>query len=54
MAVIVRNKQTEDRYVLLGTGYGSYKALKPNWFFGKNSSGHLNWFPADLYWFRPN
>ena len=34
MAVIVTLEDSKERYVLLGTGYGSYKALKPNWFWG--------------------
>ena len=34
MAVIVKTLDTQKRYILLGTGYGSYQALKPNWFFG--------------------
>ena len=34
MAVIVEHRETGDRFVLVGTGFGAYKATKPNWFFG--------------------
>lgn len=35
MAVIVRVKNTEKNYILLGTGYGAYKAVTPS-FLGGN------------------
>lgn len=34
MATIVEHTETGGVYVLLGTGFGAYKAMKPNWFFG--------------------
>lgn len=34
MATIVRNTKSGERYVLLGSGFGSYQSKKPNWFFG--------------------
>lgn len=34
MATIVEHAKTRKRYVLLGTGFGSWKSSKPNWFFG--------------------
>ena len=34
MAVIVRHAETGDRYILLGTGYGAYRATRPSLFFG--------------------
>ena len=34
MATIVRNTKTNERFVLLGSGFGAYQSKKPNWFFG--------------------
>lgn len=34
MATIVRNSKTDERFVLLGSGFGAYQSKKPNWFFG--------------------
>lgn len=34
MAVIVKHRETGERYVLVGTGFAAYKPTKPNWFFG--------------------
>jgi hypothetical protein len=34
MATIVRSKKDDERYVLLGSGFGAYQSTKPNWFFG--------------------
>lgn len=31
MAVIVKHRETEERHVLVGIGFGAYKATKPNW-----------------------
>ncbi|EDM25273.1 hypothetical protein LNTAR_24878 [Lentisphaera araneosa HTCC2155] len=36
MATIVRSKQTDKTYILLGTGFGSYQSAKPHWFFGNS------------------
>lgn len=33
MAIIVRHKESEQRYVLIGTGFGMYKASRQNRFF---------------------
>lgn len=35
MAVIVKVKNTQKKYILLGTGYGAYKAVTPS-FLGGN------------------
>lgn len=29
MAIIVKHKATQEEYILLGTGFGAYKASKP-------------------------
>ena len=34
MATIVRHKESGERFVLLGSGFGAYQSKKPNWFFG--------------------
>ena len=34
MAVIVRHKEIGSEYVLLGAGFGAYKALRPSVFLG--------------------
>ena len=34
MAVIVRHRETGAEYILLGAGFGAYKALRPGVFFG--------------------
>ena len=34
MAVIVKHTQTGHNYILLGTGFGAYKATRPSLFFG--------------------
>lgn len=39
MAIIVLHKPTQSQYVLLGTGYGAYKASRPS-FFGGNLFPH--------------
>ncbi|GMQ57187.1 hypothetical protein AN1V17_15820 [Vallitalea sediminicola] len=39
MGVIVRDKVTHKKYVLLGTGFGAYKAVRPS-FFGGNLIPH--------------
>ena len=40
MATIVRHISSGQRYILLGTGFGAYKATRPSLFFG-------NWAPAE-------
>jgi len=40
MAVIVQHEPTGNRYVLLGAGFGAYRATRPSLFFG-------NWAPAE-------
>jgi hypothetical protein len=60
VAVIVRHRESGERYVLIGTGFGAYHATKPNWFFGNlvadqksgeisvvavcNGEGSIGWF----------
>jgi len=39
MAIIVEHKETKNKFVLLGTGYGAYKATRPS-FFGGNLLPH--------------
>lgn len=34
MATIVQSKRNGKKYVLLGTGFGAYKATRPGVFFG--------------------
>ncbi len=34
MAVIVQARKTGKKYVLLGTGFGAFKATRPDLFFG--------------------
>ena len=34
MAVIVKHTQSGQNYILLGTGFGAYKATRPSLFFG--------------------
>ena len=34
MAVIVRHRESGAKYILLGAGFGAYKALRPGMFFG--------------------
>jgi hypothetical protein len=39
MAVIVKHRQSGERCILLGAGFGAYKATRPGAFFG-------NWSPV--------
>ena len=39
MSVIVKDKNTHKNYILLGTGFGAYKAVRPS-FFGGNLFPH--------------
>ena len=34
MATIVTHKESGREYILLGAGYGAYKATRPSFFFG--------------------
>ena len=34
MAVIVKHIESGEKYLLLGTGFGAYKATRPSVFFG--------------------
>ena len=63
MAVIVQHRTSDEKYVLVGTGFGAYKALKPNWFFGNmmadEESGEISVVAVcnadgDIGWFRSN
>ena len=63
MAIIVRHKETRKDYVLLGGGFGVYKAKSPSPLFGNlvplqeegespmvcvcNPKGHIGWFYSD-------
>ncbi len=40
MAVIVKHIESGETYILLGTGFGAYKATRPSLFFG-------NWAPTE-------
>ena len=60
--IIVRDKNTCRKYILLGTGYGAYKAVSPSFFGGKflpheeegilqtvavcNKSGDIIWYKS--------
>ncbi|NER21045.1 MAG: hypothetical protein F6J86_01760 [Symploca sp. SIO1B1] len=33
MAIIVKHKESQNNYILLGTGFGIYKSSRPNAFF---------------------
>ncbi len=62
MATIVEHRTNGERYLLLGTGFGAFKALKPNAFFGNwladeeageysmiavsNAVGEIGWFES--------
>ncbi len=39
MAIVVKNKENNRKYILLGTGFGAYKAVRPS-FFGGNLLPH--------------
>ncbi len=45
MAIIVEHKDSGKKYILLGTGFGAFKASRPSVFFGdwlpKEESGEL-------------
>ena len=63
MAVIVKHERSGDQFILLGTGFGAFKATKLNWFFGNmmadesagehsvvavcNAAGEIGWFGSD-------
>ncbi len=40
MAIIVEHKDSGKKYILLGTGFGAFKASRPSVFFG-------NWLPKE-------
>lgn len=40
MAIVVMNKESHKKYILLGTGFGAYKAVRPSFFGG-------NWIPHE-------
>jgi hypothetical protein len=61
MAIIVEHIEDGGVYILLGTGFGSYKALKPHVFFGNlvadEKSGNdamicVCDFNGNIGWFR--
>ena len=63
MATIVKSKADGEKYVLLGTGFGAYKATRPGVFFGNllpaehegqitmvavsDGQGTIRWTPSD-------
>lgn len=63
MAIIVRHRNTNKRYILLGTGFGAFKAVRPSFFGGNllpheeegimkmvsvsDKNGNINWFYSD-------
>ena len=63
MAVIVKHTQSGQNYILLGTGFGAYKATRPSLFFGNlapaeeqgqttmvavcNNQGQIGWIHSE-------
>lgn len=63
MAIIVRHRKTNKKYILLGTGFGAFKAVRPSFFGGNllpheeegiikmisvsDKNGNINWFYSD-------
>ena len=63
MAVIVKHIKSGEKYILLGTGFGAFKATRPSLFFGNlapteeagqvtmvavcNSQGQIGWIHSD-------
>ena len=63
MAVIVKHIESGEKYVLLGTGFGAFKATRPSLFFGNlapaeetgqvtmvavcNGEGRIGWVHSD-------
>ena len=63
MAVIVKHTESGETYILLGTGFGAYKATRPSLFFGNlvpsedsgqttmvavcNSEGKIGWIHSE-------
>ena len=63
MATIVRRRNTDEYYVLLGTGLGAYAEGRAQWLFGaleaeddskvisvvavSTSTGDIRWIPSD-------
>ncbi len=63
MAVIVKHIESGEKYILLGTGFGAFKATRPSLFFGNlapteetgqvtmvavcNSQGQIGWMHSD-------
>ncbi len=63
MATIVKHRRTNARYVLLGTGFGAYRATRPGKFIGNlipredtgkvtmaavcDRDGRVGWTPSD-------
>lgn len=59
MAIVVELKDTKDKYILLGTGFGAFKATRPSLIFGNfapvdengememvaicNNTGNIGW-----------
>jgi len=62
MAVIVEQKEMKRRFVVIGTGYGSFRSERPSLFFGNllpnvkadelslvavcNAEGRIGWCPS--------
>jgi hypothetical protein len=63
MAVIVKHIESGEKFILLGTGFGAFKATRPSLFFGNlapteeagqvtmvavcNSQGQIGWIHSD-------
>ena len=63
MAVIVQHIKSDEKYILLGTGFGAFKATRPSLFFGNlapaeeagqvtmvalcNNQGQIGWVHSD-------
>ena len=63
MATIVQHRQSGERWVLIGTGFGMFETARPHWVWGDaspvkeggqvamvavaNSDGIVGWFPSE-------
>ena len=63
MATILRHLESGRQYILVGTGLGMFRSVKPHWFFGNigqekqegvhpcvavaDASGKLRWFDSE-------
>ncbi|MDA1263910.1 MAG: hypothetical protein O2816_02385 [Planctomycetota bacterium] len=63
MATILRHRESGERYILIGSGLGMFRSVKPHWFFGNmgqekqegvhpcvavsDAAGKLRWFDSE-------